>query len=144
MTHAIARIRKTAHLLWSADRILARLWMRRLLAQAMASGTAAAGALVGFAFLELAAFLRISESASPAVAAASMGAANLVLASIAFLVATRARKPSPEAAAASEAHDISWQLLVAEFESLPAEALMRLIERLTGLLKKKSGESRET
>ncbi len=117
--------------------------MRRLLAQVLASGTAVVGALVGLAFLELAAFLWIRESVSPATAAASMGAANLVLAAIVFLVATRARKPSPEAAAASEAHDISLQLLVAEFESLPAEALMRLIERLTGLLKRKPGESRE-
>ena len=118
--------------------------MRRLLARALASGTAVAGALVALAFFELAAFLRISESASPAVAAAWMGAANLVLASVVLLVAARQRKPSPEAAAATEAHDISLQLLVAEFESLPAEALMRLIERLTGLLKKRSGESRET
>ena len=117
--------------------------MRRLLAQVLASGTAVVGALVGLAFLELAAFLWIRESVSPATAAASMGAANLVLACVVLLIAMRARKPSPEAAAASEAHDISLQLLVAEFESLPAEALMRLIERLTGLLKRKPGESRE-
>jgi hypothetical protein len=107
-SHLIGHVR----VLWRTERIIAELRMKRLLGNLGLQAMAALIAACALLLFELAAYLALEHVWSAIWSAAALGAFNLVVAGLIFLIALR-RPASPELALAGEIH----QQALAAFEA---------------------------
>jgi hypothetical protein len=111
-SHLIGHVR----ILWRTERIIAELRLKRLLANL---GLQALAALIGSCALllfELAAYLALVQVWNAIWSAAALGAFNLIVAGLIFLLALR-RPASPELALAGEIHQQALSAFEAEIRN---------------------------
>jgi len=118
-------VAKHLRLLWRTDRAIADIRLRHLLVGLGLRAFAALIAVFGLLLFELAAYLALVQIASPAQAAAALGACNFAIAAVLLLIA--ARPPSGrEIELANEIHASSMDALQLEARSLQS--------RISGLI----------
>ncbi len=103
--------------LWRADRIMADIQLRHLLARSAINAVAALIAVFGLLFLEIAAYFALVQAASAVVAAVALGIANLVIALVLMIVAAK-RKPDREIDLVREVHKNAVEALRLDLQML--------------------------
>ena len=151
------RFLNNLRVLWRAERAIADIRLRNVLAQSGLNAAAAVLALIGLLMFEVAAFFALREIWSTVMSALALGAANFVIAGILALIASR-KKPGRELelaneiqASAMEALQNDARLFQQEFSFIgrsfkhPLESVLPLIVPLAtmviGALKKPKGEA---
>jgi len=124
---------RNLRLLWRADKIIADMQLRHML---VGFGLRAFAALItAFALLmfELAAYFALIQSLSAIVAAALLGAVNLLIALILVVIAAR-RNIGQELALANEIHDSAVNALQLEAQAVQSHVNRLLHHPLEGAL----------
>jgi hypothetical protein len=124
---------KHLRLLWRTDRIIAEIGMRHLLSGLGLRAFAALIAAFGLLMLELSAYFVLVQIWSAISAAASLGAANFVIAAVLFVIA--ARPPAArELELANEIHGSSIDALQLGARALQSQASGIIHHPLNGVL----------
>jgi hypothetical protein len=89
--------------LWRADKIIADIRLRHLLARSAINAVAIAIAVFGLLFLEVAAYFALLQKTTAIASAAMLGGFNLAVAALLMIVAAR-RKPDRELALVRDVH----------------------------------------
>ncbi|MFN5524486.1 phage holin family protein [Bradyrhizobium sp.] len=110
-------VAKHLRLLWRTDRVIADIRLRHLLVGFGLRALAALIACFGLLMFELAAYLALVQITSAVVAAAVLGACNVVLAALLLMLAGR-EPAGREMELANEMHASSMDALQAEARSL--------------------------
>jgi hypothetical protein len=152
------RFLNNLRVLWRAERAIADIRLRNVLAQSGLNAAAALLALIGLLMFEVAAFFALLEIWSTIVSALVLGAANFVIAGILALIASR-KKPGRELELANEIQNSAMEalqndarLFQQEFSLIgrsfkhPLESAIPLIvplaTMLMGFLKKPKGDAK--
>jgi hypothetical protein len=104
------RFLNNLRVLWRAERAIADIRLRNVLAQTGFNAAAAVLALIGLLMFEVAAFFALLEIWSTIVSALVLGAANFVIAGILALIAAR-KKPGRELELANEIQNSAMEAL---------------------------------
>src|SRR5689334_19153145 len=115
---------RNLRLLWRADKIIAEMRLRHMLVGLGLMAFAALISAFGLLMFELAAYFALVNVVSAIAAAGLLGAANLVIALILVVIASR-RSVGQDMTLANEVHDTAIQAL-----QLEAQALQSQINRL--------------
>jgi hypothetical protein len=111
----VENIIRNLRVLWRADRIIAEIQLRRMLAGLAARAFAALFAAFGILMFELAAYFALVQIWTAIAAAVALGAFNLVLAALILLVASRKGK-------AGEDYEVAMTLHTAAVDNLQLQA----------------------
>jgi hypothetical protein len=101
----VENIIKNVRVLWRADRILAEIQLRRLLAGVVARAFAGLFAAFGVLMFELAAYFALVQVWTAIASAIALGAFNLVLAGLVLVAAGRAGKAGSDYEVAMALHN---------------------------------------
>jgi len=115
---------RNLRLLWRADKIIAEMRLRHMLVGLGLLAFAALISAFGLLMFELAAYFALVNAVSAIVAAAILGAVNLVIALILVVFASR-RSLGQELTLANEVHDTAIEAL-----QLEAQAVQSQVNRL--------------
>lgn len=124
---------RNLRLLWRADKIIAEMRLRHML---VGLGLLAFAALVtafGLLMFELAAYFALVNVVSAIVAAAILGAINLVIALLLAVIASR-RSLGEELTLANEIHDNAIEALQLEVQAVQAQLDRLMHHPLEGVL----------
>ena len=124
---------RNLRLLWRADRIIAEMRLRHML---VGFGLLAFAALIsafGLLMFEMAAYFALVNMVSAVVAAAILGAVNLVIALILVVLASR-RSLGQELTLANEIHDTAIEALQLEAKAVQSQINRLLHHPLEGAL----------
>lgn len=124
---------KNLRVLWRTDRIIAEMRLRHMLVSLGLRAFAALIAAFGLLMFELAAYFALVQVLSAIVAAAILGAVNLVLALILLLLASR-RGLGQELTLANEIHDSAIDALQVEARATQSQVNRLLHHPLEGVL----------
>jgi hypothetical protein len=124
---------KNLRLLWRTDRIIAEMRLRHMLVSLGLRAFAALIAAFGLLMFELAAYFALVQVLSAIVAAAILGAVNLVIALILLLLASR-RSLGQELTLANEIHDSAIDALQVEARATQSQVNRLLHHPLEGVL----------
>ena len=129
----IESILTNLRVLWRTDRIIADIRMRHLLVGLGLKALAALIAGFGLMMLELAAYFALVQVWSAITAAAILGAIDLAIAAVLFVLATRP-PAGRELALATEIHDTSVEALQVEARVLQSQLSGMIQHPLNGVL----------
>jgi len=124
---------RNLRLLWRADKIIAEMRLRHMLAGLGLVAFAALISAFGLLMLELAAYFALVNVVSAVVAAAILGAINFVIALILVIIASR-RSLGQELTLANEIHDSAIEALQLEAQAAQAQVNRLLHHPLEGAL----------
>ena len=124
---------RNLRLLWRADKIIAEMRLRHMLAGAGLLAFAALIAAFGLLMFELAAYFALVEVVSAITAAAILGAVNLAISLVLVLIASR-RGHGQELGLANEIHDAAIEALQNDAKAAQAEVNHLLHHPLQGAL----------
>ena len=124
---------RNLRLLWRADKIIAEMRLRHMLASLGLLAFAALISAFGLLMFELAAYFALVNVVSAIVAAAILGAANLVIALTLVVLASRHRL-GQELTLANEIHDTAMEALLIEAQAVQAHFNRLLHHPLEGVL----------
>ncbi|AWK87270.1 hypothetical protein [Azospirillum thermophilum] len=114
------RLTRNLHVLWRADRLIADIHLRHLIARSGLAALAGLVAAFGLVMLGVAAYLALERIWGPIGAAAAVGAAAMLLALLLLLVAAR-MGPGRELEVALEVHRAALDAVAAEARTAGAE-----------------------
>jgi hypothetical protein len=129
----IESILTNLRVLWRTDRIIADIRLRHLLVGLGLEALAALIAGFGLLMLELAAYFALVQVWSAISAAAALGAVNLAIAAVLFVLASRP-PAGRELALATEIHDTSVEALQIEARALQSQLSGMIHHPLNGVL----------
>ena len=124
---------KNLRLLWRTDRIIAEMRLRHMLVGLSLRAFAALIAAFGLLMFELAAYFALVQVQSAIVAAAVLGAVNLVIALILVFIASR-RSLGQELTLANQIHDSAIDALQVEAQAAHSQVNRLLHHPLEGVL----------
>lgn len=124
---------KNLRLLWRTDRIIAEMRLRHMLVGLSLRAFAALIAAFGLLMFELAAYFALVQVQSAIVAAAILGAVNLVIALILVFIASR-RSLGQELTLANQIHDSAIDALQVEAQAAHSQVNRLLHHPLEGVL----------
>lgn len=124
---------RNLRLLWRADKIIAELRLRHMLVGLGLLAFAALISAFGLLMFEMAAYFALINVVSAIVAAAILGAVNLVIALILVVLASR-RSLGQELTLANEIHDTAIEALQLEAQAAQVQVNRLLHHPLEGLL----------
>lgn len=124
---------KNLRLLWRTDRIIAEMRLRHMLVSLGLRAFAALIAAFGLLMFELAGYFALVQVLNAIVAAAILGAVNLVIALILLLLASR-RSLGQELTLANEIHDSAIDALQVEARATQSQVNRLLHHPLEGVL----------
>ena len=107
--------------LWRADRIIAEIQLRRLLASVAIKSFAALFAAFGILMLELAAYFALVQIWTAIAAAVALGLFNLLLAGLVLLIAGRVAKAGGEYEVAMDLHNSAVESLQLQARTFTTE-----------------------
>jgi hypothetical protein len=122
----VENIIRNVRVLWRADRIIAEIQLRRLLAGAVTRAFAGLFAAFGVLMLELAAYFALVQVWTAIASAMALGVFNLALAGFILLVAGRAGKAGGDYEVAMALHNSAvenLQLQARSFETVRSSGL---------------------
>jgi len=114
---------KNLRVLWRADRIIAEIRLRRMLVGVAGKAFAALFAAFGVLMLELASYFALIQIWTAIAAAVALGAFNLLLAGLIFLIASWKGKDSGEYEVAMALHNSAVDTLQLQARSFEAVRL---------------------
>lgn len=124
---------RNLRLLWRADKIIAEMRLRHMLVGLGLLAFAALISAFGLLMFELAAYFALVNVVSAIVAAAILGAVNLVIALILVIIASR-RSLGQELTLANEIHDSAVEALQVEAQAVQTQLNRLLHHPLEGAL----------
>jgi len=124
---------RNLRLLWRADKIIAEMRLRHMLVGLGLLAFAALISAFGLLMFELAAYFALVNVVSAIVAAAILGAVNLVIALILVVIASR-RSLGQELTLANEIHDSAVEALQVEAQAVQTQVNRLLHHPLEGAL----------
>jgi hypothetical protein len=124
---------RNLRLLWRADKIIAEMRLRHMLVGLGLLAFAALISAFGLLMFEMAAYFALVNVVSAVVAAAILGAVNLVIALILVVLASR-RSLGQELTLANEIHDTAIEALQLEAQAVQAQINRLLHHPLEGVL----------
>lgn len=124
---------RNLRLLWRADKIIAEMRLRHMLVGLGLLAFAALISAFGLLMFELAAYFALVNVVSAIVAAAILGAVNLVIALILVIIASR-RSLGQELTLANEIHDSAVEALQVEAQAVQTQVNRLLHHPLEGAL----------
>lgn len=124
---------KNLRLLWRTDRIIAEMRLRHMLVGLSLRAFAALIAAFGLLMFELAAYFALVQVQSAIVAAAILGAVNLVIALVLVFIASR-RSLGQELTLANQIHDSAIDALQVEAQAAHSQVNRLLHHPLEGVL----------
>jgi type VI protein secretion system component VasK len=114
------RLFSNLRVLWRADRIIADIRLRHLLARSAINAVAMLIAVFGLLFLEIAAYFALVQVVSAILAAALLGAVNLVIGALLMVIAAK-RKPDRELEVVRDIHKNAVEALQLDIQELQAQ-----------------------
>ncbi len=124
---------RNLRLLWRADKIIAEMRLRHTLVRLGLLAFAGLISAFGLLMFELAAYFALVNVVSTVVAAAMLGAVNIVIALILVLIASR-RSLGQELTLANEIHDTAVEALQLEAQAAQSQVNRLLHHPLEGVL----------
>jgi len=124
---------RNLRLLWRADKIIAEMRLRHMLVGLGLLAFAALICVFGLLMFEVAAYFALVNVVSAIVAAAVLGAVNLVIALLLVILASR-RSLGQELALANEVHDTAIEALQREAQAAQLQINQLLHHPLEGVL----------
>ena len=124
---------RNLRLLWRADKIIAEMRLRHTLVRLGLLAFAGLISAFGLLMFELAAYFALVNVVSTVVAAAMLGAVNIVIALILVIIASR-RSLGQELTLANEIHDTAVEALQLEAQAAQSQVSRLLHHPLEGVL----------
>ncbi len=124
---------RNLRLLWRADKIIAEMRLRHTLVRLGLLAFAGLISAFGLLMFELAAYFALVNVVSTVVAAAMLGAVNIVIALILVIIASR-RSLGQELTLANEIHDTAVEALQLEAQAAQSQVNRLLHHPLEGVL----------